>query len=98
MKIGFLGGKPDNYAEWREVYSADGGRYKMTIHYSNGKERQLEVDVNGIVTKIDSLGEDDKQNQLSIPVELKAGYNNIRMGNSFNWAPDIDCFTLTKEL
>ena len=47
-----------NYAEWPEVYSADGGRYQMTVHYSFGKGRQLEGDVNGIVTKIESLGED----------------------------------------
>ena len=40
MKIGFLGGKPENYAEWREVYSTDGGRYQMTIQYSHGKGRQ----------------------------------------------------------
>lgn len=96
MKVGFLGGQPENYAEWPEVYSADGGRYQMTVHYSFGKGRQLEIDVNGIVTKIDSLGEDDKHNQVTIPVDLKVGYNHIRMGNSYNWAPDIDCFTLTK--
>lgn len=98
MKVGFLGGQPENYAEWSEVYSGDGGRYNMTVYYSFGKGRQLEVDVNGIITKIDSLGEDNKHNQISIPVELKAGYNTIRMGNSYNWAPDIDCFTLTKAL
>jgi hypothetical protein len=28
---------------------------------------------------------------------LKPGYNIIRMGNSYNRAPDIDCFTLTKK-
>lgn len=98
MKVGFLGGKPENYAEWREVYSENGGRYNMTIHYSHGKGRQIEVDVNGIITKISSLGEDDNHSQISIPVELKAGYNTIRIGNSYDWAPDIDCFTLTKTL
>ena len=92
MKIGFLGGKPENYAEWREVYSTDGGRYQMTIQYSHGKGRQLEVDINGVITKIAALGEDEKHSQITIPVELKAGYN------SYNWAPDIDCFTLTKVL
>ena len=70
----------------------------MTIHYSYGKERQIELDVNGIITKIDSLGEDNNHNEITVPVELKAGYNTIRMGNSYNWAPDIDCFTLTKAL
>lgn len=98
MKIGFLGGKPENYAEWREVYSTDGGRYQMTIQYSHGKGRQLEVDINGVITKIAALGEDEKHSQITIPVELKTGYNTIRMGNSYNWAPDIDCFTLTKVL
>ena len=38
MKVGFLGGKPENYAEWHEIYSEDGGRYNMTIHYSHGKD------------------------------------------------------------
>ena len=90
--------KPENYAEWREVYSTDGGRYQMTIQYSHGKGRQLEVDINGVITKIAALGEDEKHSQITIPVELKAGYNTIRMGNSYNWAPDIDCFTLTKVL
>ena len=70
----------------------------MTIHYSHGKGRQIEVDVNGIITKISSLEEDDNHSQISIPVELKAGYNTIRIGNSYDWAPDIDCFTLTKTL
>ena len=93
-----LGGQPENYAEWKEVYSEDGGRYNMTIHYSYGKGRQIELDVNGIITKIDSLGEDNNHNEITVPVELKAGYNTIRMGNSYNWAPDIDCFTLTKAL
>ena len=76
MKVGFLGGQPENYAEGR----------------------QIELDVNGIITKIDSLGKDNGHNQITVPVELKAGYNTIRMGNSYNWAPDIDCFTLTKAL
>lgn len=66
-----------------EIYSEDGGRYNMTIHYSHGKGRQIEVDVNGIITKISSLGEDDNHSQISIPVELKAGYNTIRIGNSY---------------
>ena len=33
---------------------------------------------------------------VTVPVTLKPGYNTVRMGNSYNWAPDIDCFTLSK--
>ena len=81
----------------------NGGKYiaqtaDATNGDSHGKGRQLEVDINGVITKIAALGEDEKHSQITIPVELKAGYNTIRMGNSYNWAPDIDCFTLTKVL
>lgn len=97
MKVGYIGGMPENYAEWQEVYSEKGGRYDMTIYYSFGNERQLTVDVNGAETRIDTLASDDEHHQITIPVELKPGYNTIRMGNSYNWAPDIDRFTLAKK-
>ena len=70
----------------------------MTIIYLFGNGPKIQVDVKVIITKIDSLGEDNGHNQITVPVELKAGYNTIRMGNSYNWAPDIDCFTLKKAL
>ncbi|MDD3039354.1 alpha-galactosidase [Bacteroides sp.] len=97
MKVGFIGGQPENYAEWSEVYSEKGGRYNMMINYSFGKDRQLDVTVNGKTTRINSLSDNNDHNQITVPVELKPGYNVIRMGNSYNWAPDVDYFTLTKE-
>ena len=47
---------------------------------------------------LDSLSADETQKiaSITVPVHLKAGYNKVRMGSSFCWAPDIDCFTLTK--
>ncbi len=53
-------------------YSENGGRHDMTIHYLYGKGRQIELDVNGIITKIDSLGEDNGHNQITVPVEIKS--------------------------
>ena len=97
MKVGFIGGQPENYAEWSEVYSEKGGRYNMTINYSFGKGRQLDLTVNDTTTRINSLADDDNHHQIIVPVELKPGYNVIRMCNSYNWAPDIDNFTLAKE-
>ena len=97
MKVGFIGGQPENYAEWAEVYSDKGGRYHMTINYSYGKDRELELTVNDSTIKIHSLADDDDHHQLTVPVDLKPGYNLVRMGNSYNWAPDIDNFVLAKE-
>ena len=97
MKVGFVGGQPENYAEWTEVYSDKGGRYHMTVNYSYGKDRELELTVNDSTIKIHSLADDDDHHQLTVPVDLKPGYNLVRMGNSYNWAPDIDNFVLAKK-
>lgn len=96
MQVGFIGGQPENYAEWSEVYSEKGGRYNMTIHYSFGKERQLELSVNGVMLPAIALADDNGHHQVTVPVELKPGYNVVRMGNSYNWAPDVDKFVLAK--
>lgn len=97
MKVAYCGGSPENYAEWKEVYSKDGGHYDMTIFYSFGNNRKLELTVNGRKQVLEELGADDNHSKITVPVELKPGYNVIRMGNSYNWAPDIDCFTLIKK-
>lgn len=33
---------------------------------------------------------------VKVRVKLRPGYNNIRLGSSVSWAPDIDCITLSK--
>lgn len=97
MKVSYLGGMPGNYAEWKEVYSQKGGLYDMTISYANGQGRELEITVNGERQMLKSLADDKGFHQICVPVRLKRGYNDIRLGNSYNWAPDIDCFTLNKK-
>lgn len=100
MKVSQLGGREENYAEWKEVYSEKGGTYEMTIHYSCPINRKLELYVNGKKTVLPNLnsGDDKKIATVTVPITLQPGYNQIRMGNNFGWAPDIDCFELkTKE-
>ena len=98
MKVSNIGGSEENIAEWKEVYSEKGGEYDMTIYYSCDKNRKLEVSVNGTKTEIKDLngGDKEKVTSVTIPVTLVAGNNVIRMGNNFGWAPDIDCFKLSK--
>lgn len=98
MKIGHVGGKEENYAEWSNVYSEKGGNYQMTIFYSCDKTRKLEVSINGNKTEIKNLHSPNQVKSVTIPVTLKRGYNKVRMGNNFGWAPDIDRFTLSKEV
>lgn len=105
MVVSNLGGQASNYAEWREVYSEKGGRYEMCISYvpAVGSEleipdRKLEVSVNGSKVLLDQLESDPSKGVMKviILVELKAGYNVVRMCSPYTWTPDIDCFTLKR--
>ena len=97
MKISRLGGREENFAEWSEVYSEKGGKYNMTIFYSCDKNRKLEVSVNGTETVLKDLNSNKEVKSITIPVTLQKGYNTVRMGNDFGWAPDIDRFTLSRQ-
>ena len=105
MVVSNLGGQAANYAEWRDVYSEKGGRYEMCISYVPAvgsdleiRDRKLEVSVNGTKVLLDDLESDPSKGvmQVSLPVELKAGYNVVRMCSPYTWTPDIDCFTLRR--
>lgn len=104
MVVSNLGGFRDNYAEWKEVYSERGGKYLMHIAYvpTGKKDRQindriLEVEVNGNRVVVDNLKKDTKTvATVEVPVELKPGYNVVRMSSRLTWTPDIDCFTLER--
>lgn len=104
MTITNLGGHKDNYAQWNEVFSEQGGPYQMTVQYipAEKKEREisdrrLEVTVNGNMTVADKLETDRSKGvaQTTFIVNLQKGYNVIRIGSRFSWSPDLDCFTLT---
>lgn len=99
MKVSFLGGRSENYAEWSEVYSREGGQYEMTISYTPQKDRRLEVKVNNEPTAVPQIESGDGQSiaTVTIPIRLQAGYNKVRMGSPYTLTPDIDCFTLKKK-
>lgn len=98
MTVSYVGGSTENYAEWSEVYSEKGGQYEMTVSYVPGKYRKLEVEVNGKKTLLTDLETDTEKgiSRITLPVTLNAGYNVVRMGSAYCWAPDIDCFTLCR--
>ena len=96
MKVFQLGGRKENYAEWPEVYSEEGGSYEMTIRYCSPLPRKLEVWVNGTLYELPGLisGSSDIVSEVTLPITLTAGNNVVRMGSRYGWAPDIDCFLL----
>lgn len=105
MIVSNAGTRYDNHLEWAEVWSSEGGMYEMTISYVPAAvgEREIndqciEVEVNGRTTLLRQIERDRTKGlcRVSLPVRLNPGYNTVRMGSSYTWAPDIDCFTLRK--
>lgn len=95
-KVAYLGGQPENYAEWPEVYSEAGGAYQLTVCYTYGNQRKLDIYVNGKPVDVPPLANDDARHEVTVNVDLKPGFNVVRMCNDYNWAPDLDYFTLRK--
>lgn len=97
-KIVFLGNDENNYAEWNKIYSQKGGRYELTIYYDTDEQRDLVLTVNGEKLVLSALcsGLKNASSSVTVTVDLKKGYNTVRMGNSKGWAPNIDRFELKR--
>ncbi len=92
-KIGWLGRSADNYLEWRDVYSATGGKYRLTFGYISGESRTMQLYVNGErvqnLTALNS-GSFNRVGTKIVTVQLKPGVNTIRLTNPSAWMPDMD--------
>lgn len=70
-----LGGSPDNYIEWTDVYSRRGGQYEATLILAGDNSGTLpELEVNGHIHK--STGRDG--NAVSYRIKLNKGLNRVR--------------------
>lgn len=105
MLVTNLGGHRDNYARWNEVFSEEGGRYRMTVCYVPAakrereiNDRRLEVTVNGTRVSLTELETDRSKGvcRAELTVDLQKGYNTVSIGSRLTWTPDLDCFVLEK--
>ncbi len=97
-KAGWLGKSKENYLEWRNVYSEEGGTYTLTLTYISGEERQVCLSVNGGADTVLSVnsGSWSEPARVEVEVTLEQGNNVIRLHNDTDWMPDIDCMELEK--
>lgn len=92
-KVGYIGGSnANNYLEWRNVYSKEGGSYQLTIGYICGESRTINVYVNGKKVKALSCnsGGWEKVGKKNLDIKLNPGENTIRLVNTSAWMPDMD--------
>ena len=95
--VGYIGNGAENTLEWRNVYSARGGDYIISLRYASGEPRDLTVDVNGQQQTLRSLNTGDYTTHWQtsdLKVTLRKGYNTVRLSNTTVWAPNVDCMTL----
>ena len=97
VKVGWLGQRTTNDLQWRNVYSKDGGNYKMMLDYICGESRSITLEVNGKRIKTTSLnsGGWSTVKTATFDIELQPGQNVIRIYTTAKaWMPDIDCMRL----
>ncbi len=97
-KVGYIGGSnSNNYLEWSNVYSKEGGDYKLTIGYICGENRTINVYVNGKKAKGLSCnsGDWEKVGKKTLNITLEKGENTIRLVNTSGWLPDMDYIDVT---
>lgn len=100
-KVGYIGGSnSNNYLEWSNVYSKEGGDYKLTIGYICGESRTINVYVNGKKVKGISCnsGGWEKVAKKTLDIKLEQGENTIRLVNTSGWMPDLDYIDVTSNI
>ena len=96
FKAGWLGQSEQNDLQWRNVYSDNGGKYRLTIAYISGENRNITVSVNGkkVQTVNVNSGGWSTVGRRNIDINLEKGCNIIRLSNATGWMPDIDYMEL----
>ncbi len=91
-KAGWLGQRADNDLIWRDVYSADGGDYELTLGVISGADRYFTLEVNGaeIGRFNGNSGSWDTPATITADVTLKKGDNEVRLYTTGDWMPDVD--------
>lgn len=94
MKVVNLGYRAANDIQWRDVWSNEGGKYKITVKCVDlPKEGLVNFSVNGgsaVRIKVEEM----KDNTFSATFELKKGLNTVRVCNDHQAMPDIDYMEL----
>ena len=91
-KAGWLGGRADNYLEFRDIYANNSGNYELKITYISAENRTATMTINGKDTVLKNLnsGSWTALKTGTYVVSLNKGYNTIRFSNATAWLPDFD--------
>ena len=95
-----LGCNPDNWLQWNNVFSCEGGEYVASVRYTSANPTAFKVSVNGReAASFEDLSTGDDSSaweSVNFKIKLKKGLNQIRLSNDTGFMPSIDCITLHK--
>lgn len=93
MIVGNAGGE-NNFISWDEVYTEKSGKYIVEIYYRpNPLRTKFFLGVNGAIHSSEFLSkkmDNQEFNKKSIAVNMKKGFNRVKLSSISNLLPDID--------
>ncbi len=96
--VGFVGNGTANFLQYNNIAGNTAGTRPVTIYYASGANRSVSISVNGgaaTTVNTPSTGGWDTIGSVTVNLNLNAGANTIRLGNTTGWAPDLDRITMT---
>ena len=99
MAVCWLGGRDDNDLQWRNVYSENGGEYKLRVYFVSGEDRTMKLNVNGGETLVytGNSGGWGSVGYAEFDVVLEKGENVVRLFNESSYMGDIDKMVLVNK-
>ena len=96
VAVRFLGNRPDNWLEWRDVEIKKGGRRVFEISYHSHTARKFFVEIDGKGRMEFSVPQTDgrKIDTIRFTADVAPGLHTVRISNPGDWTPDIDKMTL----
>ena len=92
-----LGNSVDNWLEWSNVYSRNGGTYIASIRYASMAPAGFTLSVNGkkveTVDGLDTGSASGVWDTVNVKIKLKRGLNKVRLSCD-GLMPSIDCMEL----
>ncbi|MEE1943892.1 hypothetical protein VRU48_02155 [Pedobacter sp. KR3-3] len=91
-----LGGNPDNWIEFRDVFAPKTGNYSLKISYFSEIDREMWISINGQSVPLGKLnsGSLERVADKLIKIKLNKGNNSIRFYNATGLMPDLDKITV----
>lgn len=90
-----LGDSPTNYLEWADVFSLNGGKYRISVRFSSSEAVDFDLVVNGNAHHASVATTDSAFVEIPFDVEFLKGENDVRISGVTSSKVALDCLTVS---